>query len=193
MAGDETARLIYLVLLLLFVGGWLLAAGAVRRSRALKQALTWGVIFAVVIAAAGLWGDIRSDLRPRQAVFDSGARIEVPRAGDGHYYLTLNVNGVPVDFVVDTGATDIVLSHDAARRIGIDPDRLIYSGRAGTANGIVRTARIRVDALELGPIVDRSVPVWINQGEMDMSLLGMAYLQRFESLRIQDNRLVLER
>ncbi len=117
----------------------------------------------------------------------------MPRAPDGHYYLTLEVNGEPVDFVVDTGASDIVLSRDAARRIGIDPERLIYTGRAGTANGEVRTARLRADTIRLGPIVDRDVPVWVNAGRMDTSLLGMAYLQRFDSLRIEDNRLILKR
>lgn len=193
MAGDEFARLLYLILLLLFVGGWLFTAGRAGRSRALNQAMTWGVIFAVAIAAAGLWGDIRSDFRPRQMAFDAGQRVEVPRAADGHYYLTLEVDGVPIDFVVDTGASEIVLNRDAARRIGIDPDRLLYTGRAGTANGEVRTARIRVDTVELGPIVDRNVPVWVNEGRMDTSLLGMTYLHRFDSLRIEDGRLILER
>ncbi len=193
MADGESARLIYLILLLVFVGGWFLASGRAQLGRLLRHGLGWLVIFFVAIAAAGLWGDVRSSLHPRQSVFAAEERVEVPRAPDGHYYLTLKVDGTPVDFVVDTGATDIVLSRSAAERLDIDTGALIYTGRAGTANGEVRTARLRVDTLALGPIVDRNVPVWVNSGEMDTSLLGMAYLQRFSSIRIEDNRLVLQR
>ena len=66
--------------------------------------------------------------------------MEVPRSADGHYYLTMEVNGAPIRFVVDTGATELVLSRADAERAGIDTGGLIYSGRAFTANGMVETA-----------------------------------------------------
>ena len=103
--------------------------------------------------------------------------MEVPRAFDGHYYLTLDLNGVPVDFVVDTGATDMVLTRADAARIGLDPDALAYTGVAGTANGQVRTARVRLDEVSLGGILDRNLPASVNEGVMDTSLLGMSYLR----------------
>ncbi len=193
MADGESARLIYLILLVLFLGYGFLSVGSARLGQAVRHAGSWLVIFLVVIAGAALWGDVHTELRPRQAVFAADQRIEVPRAPDGHYYLTLQVAGQPVDFVVDTGASEIVLSRDDAMRIGLDPDRLIYTGRAGTANGEVRTARLRVDSVALGPVVDRNVPVWVNSGEMDTSLLGMTYLDRFDSLTIEDGKLILKR
>ena len=98
-----------------------------------------------------------------------------------------------VDFVVDTGATDIVLTRADAARVGIDPATLRYDGRASTANGIVRSARVRLDSFRLGGVLDRDVTAVVNEGEMETSLLGMRYLQRFERLEIADNRLVLER
>ena len=116
-----------------------------------------------------------------------------PQARDGHYYLTARVNGQQVLFVVDTGATDIVMSRQDAERVGIDPDGLVYSGRAGTANGIVGTAQTTVGELSVGGITDRNITVWVNEGEMNTSLLGMAYLRRFERIEIADNMLVLER
>jgi aspartyl protease family protein len=95
--------------------------------------------------------------------------------------------------VVDTGATEMVLSQDDALRVGIDPDRLIYSGVAATANGTVRTARVRLNEVALGPITDRNVAVYVNEGPMQGSLLGMGYLQRYDRLEIADGRLILER
>jgi aspartyl protease family protein len=65
----------------------------------------------------------------------------VPQSADGHYYLTMEVNGTPVRFVVDTGATELVLSREMRGAQGIDTDALIYSGRAFTANGDGATRR----------------------------------------------------
>ena len=62
-----------------------------------------------------------------------------------------------------------------------------------TANGIVQTAMVRLDEMELGPFTDRAVRASVNGGEMSQSLLGMSYLQRFASIQIADNQLVLTR
>ncbi|MEL7344027.1 MAG: TIGR02281 family clan AA aspartic protease, partial [Pseudomonadota bacterium] len=139
-----------------------------------------------------LWSDIRSDIAPRQSVAQDGS-ITVPRGVDGHYHLTLGLNGEPIDFIVDTGATDIVLTRADAARAGIDLSDLAFTGIANTANGQVRTARARIDTVTLGPVTDRSVPVSVNGGEMEGSLLGMTYLSRFERLEISNGTLILER
>ncbi|MBM9594375.1 retropepsin-like aspartic protease family protein [Roseitranquillus sediminis] len=191
MSGYDVGHVAYLVLLLILVGGWL----ATRRTnlrQLLRHASSWAVIFTLAIVGASLWTDIRRDLPSQATVTQSGA-IEVARAYDGHYYLTLGVNGTPVNFMVDTGATDIVLSRHDAERAGIDADRLMFTGRAGTANGTVATAPVRLDELTLGPLADHDVRAQVNAGEMDLSLLGMAYLQRFARIEITGDRLVLER
>jgi len=193
MDTSEFPRLAYLALLLVAVAGWFLAENRVSLGKTLRMALAWGLIFLGAIAAVGLWGDIRSDIVPRQAVMADGARIEVPRAFDGHYYLTLRLNGEPVQFVVDTGATDMVLTLDDAARIGLDTTDLVYTGRAMTANGNVRIAYATVSEVALGGLRDRNVRVSVNEGDMPGSLLGMSYLQRFDRLEISDGTLVLER
>jgi aspartyl protease family protein len=186
-------HLAYLTILLIAVIGWWIAENRHSLARVVRMALAWGFIFVGLIAAYGLWTDIRDDIRPSQAVFSEEGRVEVPRGFDGHYYLTLEVDGTPVRFVVDTGASEIVLSRQDAARVGLDPDRLDYLGTASTANGQVNTARAILGELALGGIVDRNVGVSVNSGEMDTSLLGMSYLQRFERIEISDGRLVLER
>jgi aspartyl protease family protein len=193
MDTNDVMRLAYLVLLLVAVGGWFLVEGRANLGRTMRMALAWGLIFLGVVAGFGLWSDVRTDLVPRQSFVGEAGRVEVPRAFDGHYYLTLMLDGTPVEFVVDTGATEMVLSREDASRIGLDPERLAYTGIAMTANGQVRTARARVGDVTLGPIRDRDVTVAITDGEMPGSLLGMTYLQRFDRIEISDGRLILER
>jgi aspartyl protease family protein len=103
------------------------------------------------------------------------------------------VNGEPVRFVVDTGATQIVLSKSDARRVGLDVDDLVYLGRAYTANGEVRTAPVKLDTVSIGPIKDSNVRAVVNDGAMEGSLLGMEYLQRFSSVEIGGGKLILTR
>jgi aspartyl protease family protein len=191
MTGDDYGRMIYLVLLLIAVGGWMLSAGRRQLGQMAQQAAIWGFIFLGTIAAIGLWSDIRNDVAPRVAVMDG--RIEIPLGRDGHYHLTLRLNDEPVDFVIDTGATDLVLSLADARRIGLDPAALVFSGQATTANGVVRTARVRIPKVEIGGAVETDVPASVTEGEMDGSLLGMSYLTRFARIEITGNRMILER
>ncbi len=192
MPGENIANLVYLSLLLLVIGGSYLVASRQHMGQTLRHAAIWGLIFMGGLAVFGLWDDIRATVTPMQRATAHDV-IEVPRAADSHFYLTLDVDGTSIQFVVDTGATEIVLSKRDAQRAGIDTDTLAYLGRANTANGTVRTARVTLDELRLGPISDRRVPVWVNEGQMDGSLLGMSYLNRFSSVEMTQGTLVLTR
>ena len=189
----ETGHLIYLVMLLGAVVFRFITTNRDSLGKVTQQAAVWGLIFVGVIAAVGLWDDIRQTVAPRQAVFSEAGRIEVPRSPDGHYYLTLDVNDTPVRFVVDTGASSIVLLERDAEAAGIDLTRLRYTGTAMTANGTVRTARVVLDEIGLPGMEDSRVTAFVNEGEMAESLLGMSYLQRFDRLEISGGQLILER
>lgn len=198
MDGDSFGRLTYLALLGAVIAGYLILENRQRLARIAQQAVIWGLIFIGIIAVFGLWSDIRTTVFPQQAVFTDGAqsgagRIEVPRSPDGHYYLTLKIDGTAVNFIVDTGATDVVLSREDALRLGIDLNELNFLGRAGTANGMVRTARVTLRDVRLGPVNDARLTAWVSDGEMPGSLLGMAYLERFDRIEIARNRLILSR
>lgn len=192
----EIAHLIYLVILLVAVLSWFIAQQRQSLNQTLQQVMIWVFIFVGAVAGYGLWGDIRGDLLPGQtgqSVHLEAGTITLPRAADGHYYLTADVDGVPVRFLVDTGATQVVLSQNDAERIGIDLRSLPFLGRAQTANGEVRTAMIRIDQMSVDGFSDRNVRAWVNEGELSDSLLGMSYLQRWSKIEIQDNALVLSR
>ncbi|MEI4232855.1 retropepsin-like aspartic protease family protein [Roseovarius sp. D22-M7] len=192
MQDFDFARLTYLVILGSVLVLWFVVQGRERIGKLLQQLLIWALIFLGALAVVGLWQDIRQTVRPTQTVM-SGDRIELPRAPDGHYYLTAQVNGTPLRFIVDTGASQVVLSRRDADKVGIDTDTLNYFGRAFTANGEVRTAPVRLDSVAVGPVRHEDVRAVVNRGEMEGSLLGMSYLQKFSSIEITGGRLVLTR
>jgi len=193
MTGDQTASLLYLALLGTVIAGYVLLAHRQSLGRAMRQMGLWALIFLGVIAAYGLWADIQGTVMPRQSVFAEQGRVEIPLAPDGHYHMTLGINGTPVRFVVDTGASDLVLSREDAARVGLAPEELAFIGAARTANGMVQTARVWLDEVKLGPLQDRHVPALVNGGEMTGSLLGMAYLNRFSEVSFGNGRMVLTR
>ncbi|MEP2640262.1 TIGR02281 family clan AA aspartic protease [Roseobacter sp.] len=193
MHGDDTGRLIYLSVLVGVVGLWFFAQNRLSANKLLQQAAVWGLIFLGAIAAYGLWDDISQTVRPQQTVFADQGKVVVPRSPDGHYYLTAQINGAPVHFVIDTGATMLVLTRDDAAMAGLHPDTLAFTGRANTANGEVRTAPVRLDTLTLGPVTDTNVRAVVNNGDMAQSLMGMTYLQRWGKIEIANGALTLTR
>ena len=190
MTGDDTARLIYLGLILASLGGWIMVEYRKRMGVALRSALAWGMIVVGLMAGYGLWGDIRQDIMPVQTA--SGEQVIIPRARDGHYYPSLSVGGQEVRFMADTGATSVVLSPADARALGFDPASLTYFGQAMTANGVVRTATVTLRDVRFGPFHDATVTAQVNEAEMESSLLGMEYLGRF-SVTMAGDEMVLIR
>ncbi|SFG33211.1 retropepsin-like aspartic protease family protein [Sulfitobacter dubius] len=193
MAEIDTAQLIYLIVLLTMLAGWFFLQNRPSMNKTLQQAAVWGLIFVGAAAGVGLWQDITRDTARQQLSISEAGEIVLPRGRDGHYYLTAEVNGAPVRFVVDTGASDIVLSKADAGRIGIDPEELNYLGRAATANGETRTAFVKLDEIVVGNAVDHNVSAVVNEGAMSQSLLGMGYLQRWGRIEISGGEFRLSR
>lgn len=193
MSGDNIAQLIYLGAFALVLGGGFLLTSKLKLGQTLQMAAIWVLIFIGAIGVVGLWGDIQDDLLVNQTRFDDSGTITIPRSRDGHYYLTLDINGQPTDFIVDTGATDIVLNRADAQAAGLNPANLTFLGRAATANGEVRTAPVRLDSVAIGPHQDTNVPAVVNDGELGQSLLGMGYLQRWGRIEITGGEMTLSR
>ncbi|WP_019953749.1 retropepsin-like aspartic protease family protein [Yoonia vestfoldensis] len=192
MTTDQIMQLTYLVLLGAAIGGSAIVAGRNNLGKMAQQAAIWALIFVGVIGAYGLWGDISQTVNPRQTAMADGS-IAMPRGQGGHYFVDIAVNDTPVRFVVDTGASHVVLSERDAQRVGIDLESLTYSGLAATANGMVRTAPVTLDRMTLGGITDGPVQAVVNGGEMEESLLGMSYLGLYTRIEIANDTMVLTR
>ena len=189
--GDSIARLIYLALLLAAVSGWIFTSMRTNLTRLVQQLSVWAFIFIGVIAVYGLWDDVRRDVAPKRASFEN-SQILIPKSNDGHYYLTLEVNGFPVTFLLDTGATSVVLSQSDARSVGLNPNSLVYRGYARTANGEVRTAPVKLTTVAAGDLEFTSVRAWVSDGDLDISLLGQSFLSRFNKIEIRADVMTLE-
>lgn len=193
MSELDIPRFVYLVGLLLLVSGGFFAAYRHRLGQGLQHAAIWALIFLGVVIAYGFRDILGTQLTRAPVVTLDADTIALRRGADGHFHATVEVNGRSIPFLVDTGATDIVLSADDARRAGLDPERLVYSRRAATANGVVALAPVTLDSVALGPFQDRNVPASVNSGQQPGSLLGLRYLDRFARWRVEGDRMILER
>jgi aspartyl protease family protein len=117
--------------------------------------------------------------------------IALDRDGRGHFQVEAAVNGISVAFMIDTGASDVVLSPADAERLGLRPDRLRFTGRASTANGEVALAPVQLREIRIGQLTRRDVDAVINRAPMPFSLLGMSFLTSLEGWEARGGRLML--
>ena len=129
-------------------------------------------------------------LRKRAA---SPARaVQIPRTQSGEFALKARINGVSAPMVIDTGATSVVLTYETAKAAGLPLELLEYDVDVETAGGHTRAARLTLDRLAIGKLVERSVPALVvPQGQMKTNLLGMSFLDRLESWDVHADRLML--
>jgi aspartyl protease family protein len=132
-----------------------------------------------------------SDLLRRRAASPSSI-VQVPRGQGGEFAIQAKINGVPTPMVIDTGATSVVLTYDTAKAIGLPLELLEYNVDLETAGGHTKAARLTLDRLAIGKLVERSVPALVvPRGQMKINLLGMSFLDRLESWEVRGERLVL--
>ena len=190
---DLTRSLLWLGL----IGGSLILHRRLPLGHALKYALIWIALGAGLVLAYSYRYDVRSladrlvaELLPHQARVIDGL-VEI-RAGDhGHFVLEASVDGANLRFLVDTGASDVVLSPRDAVRLGLDIKSLSFNKVYRTANGIVRGAPVRLKRVAIGPIVVENVRASVNGAEMSSSFLGMSFLNRLSGYDVRDGRLIL--
>lgn len=190
---DSQARLFYMMLLGAVVLVWVFRSYAGRLGQAVQHAMIWGLIFVGVIIAIGFKDVLISQLFDEEPQMLSDDTLVLKRDRSGHFLANVEVNGQDIQFLVDTGASDLVLSQADAKVAGIDPDGLNYFMIAKTANGEVRSAPVRLDTVAMAKFIDTNVPARVNGGELDISLLGMSYLDRFRSFRVEGDRMYLSR
>lgn len=132
------------------------------------------------------------ELDPSGPTEEADGTIALALGKDGHYYTRAEVNGVTITFMIDTGATDIVLAPSDAQRVGFDVASLNFSQETETANGIGRAAVISLDDLRIAHLEMRDLPARVNRAHMSDSLLGMEFLRRLHGWRVERGMLLLE-
>jgi aspartyl protease family protein len=157
---------------------------------------------------------LATDTREEQAEIEIGGKREVLKLGvvtagfapqgkgnvtlypdrGGHFFVDGSINGAPVRFLVDTGATTIALSGNTASRIGLDYRRLGRAGVASTAAGNVRTYNLNLDSVQVGDITLHNVPAGVIEGSHPTEvLLGMSFLGQIDMKRDNEKMELSER
>ena len=118
--------------------------------------------------------------------------VQISRGQAGEFALRAKINGVNAPMVIDTGATSVVLTYETAKAAGLPLELLEYDVDVETAGGHTKAARLTLDRLAIGQLVERSVPALVvPHGQMKTNLLGMSFLDRLESWEVRADRLML--
>ena len=118
--------------------------------------------------------------------------VQIARGQTGEFALQAKINGVNAPMVIDTGATSVVLTYETAKAAGLPLELLEYDVDVETAGGHTKAARLTLDRLAIGKLVERSIPALVvPHGQMKTNLLGMSFLDRLESWEVRADRLVL--
>jgi aspartyl protease family protein len=157
------------------------------------------LVFAATIGAVA-YKDPEKVARASDAVAEllhpgnaSSARaVQIARGQSGEFALRAKINGVNAPMVIDTGATSVVLTYETAKAAGLPLELLEYDVEVETAGGRTKAARLTLDRLAIGKLVERSVPALVvPHGQMKTNLLGMSFLDRLESWEVRADRLML--
>jgi aspartyl protease family protein len=183
---------------LLIVGLLLFVSFRQQFTHALESVLIWVVI--VVLLAIGYTyrfelGEVAdrvlAELIPGRAA-SHGRTVEIARGTGGSFAVTTQINGARVSMVLDTGASAVVLTQEAAKAAGLPLEVLNYSVSVETANGRTKAAPVTLDRISIGRITEHSVPALIAQpGQLRSNLLGMTFLNRLESWQVRGDKLLL--
>jgi aspartyl protease family protein len=193
--GDQAIHALYLVGVLILVG----SALAVRRipiAQGLKMFVGWVLIFGAAFIVFTLKDEFlalgnRLMLETRGGVEQTApGEIRIRQASDGHFWVTAEVNGEPVRFLIDSGATTTSLSRETAQRVGITASGGLQA-MVRTANGVVMVDRGRAQSIEVGPIRRNDVAVHISDAFGDMNVIGMNFLSTLSSWSVEGRSLVL--
>jgi aspartyl protease family protein len=184
------------IALVVCLGGLVLALFRENLSRALEATFFWAMVGLLLVVGYTYRFELReaadrvlAELMPGH-VAGHGRNVEVVRGRGGDFAVAAHVNGATVPMVLDTGASSVVLTQEAARAAGLPIEVLDYSINVDTANGRTRAAPVTLDRLAVGSLTERSVPALVvKHGQLKNNLLGMSFLNRLESWEVRGETL----
>jgi aspartyl protease family protein len=168
---------------------------------AVRIVLLWGLVGTACVIA---WNN-RATLLPREtpvAAMPHPAAAAPPKPvadntlsfrtdSRGHVMLEAAVNGAPVRFMVDTGASFVTLTPDDARAAGLGSADLHFTTSVATANGQIRVAPVKLRELRLNQLVMEDVEAVVVDSPMNVSLLGMSFLKRLDGYEMHDGAMIM--
>jgi aspartyl protease family protein len=187
----------FVALLMLITAG--IFRGNINWTFLLKTSVIWLAIAFVLLAGYSYQYDLKiffnriaGNIAPSLAQNNGNGSVTIYAGQNGHFIVNALVNGATVQFLVDTGASDVVLTYADAQRAGIDTSTLNYNSIVQTANGTTSTAFVTLNQIQIGSIIVANVPAGISQiNNLDMSLLGMSFLTKLGSYNVSQGVLTM--
>ena len=194
----DTSSVVIKIALAFFIVGLLLVTFRDRLSKIFEAVLFWLVVGLLLVIGYSYRLELRdvgqralAELVPGY-VISHGQDAEIVRGRNGDFAVAAYINGAQVPMVLDTGASSVVLTQEAAKAAGLPIEVLNYTVMVETANGRTRAAPVTLDRLTVGALTERGVPALVAQhGELKSNLLGMSFLNRLESWEVRGDRLRL--
>ncbi len=176
-----------------------LAARKISLGETAKMIFVWIAIFAVLFVIFSfrvefkqVWSRVKSDFAGSANQTVSGSTVRLTRGDNGHFSALAYVNGKPVPFMVDSGASVTSISSDTASAIGLEVDRSSYPVIVSTANGSTKAWRANVKSIRVENITLNDHAIMVSDTLGDINLLGMNFLDELRSWRVERDTMVLE-
>ena len=197
ISSHEWSNVIYILILIA-----LLIMGFSRKEMPIKKVFEFTglwIIFALVALIlysyrfefSEIKDRVLSDLFPSKAINKNQEQLILNIAQDGHYYLNIKIKNHEVRFMIDTGASDVVIDEKIALKLGYDLQKINYDKVFQTANGQSYGASISFDEVDVSGVKFYNVQASITNSNLVIPLLGMSFLQKFYKYEFFRDKLIL--
>jgi aspartyl protease family protein len=197
LIASQPLLLIAVLSIVIAAAGWMSEREHPARGRTLRRMGYLGLIAALLLQVGLLAfhaerSDAALEIGRRPALTVSGGETVVPLASDGHFWVEAEVNGQPVEFLIDTGATFTGIGRGLAAELGISPDPQVAPLELQTANGVITATIGRAASIRFGNIEVRGLPVAVPRDtDDDTQVIGMNLLSQLTGWRVEGDQLIL--
>lgn len=197
VSSSDFAQIIYILILII-----LLTIGLINQkitaNKVIKYLLIWVLIASIAILAysfrhnvSDIKDQVVTDLFPSKAVNKNNRQLTISISQDNHFYIILKIKNKDIKFMIDTGASEVIIDKKIAHEIGFDLKNLYYDKVFYTANGQVSGASILFEEIDISGIKFRNISASISSAELPIPLLGMSFLKKFKKYEFYRDKLVL--
>lgn len=198
MTEDQNINLVFAIGALVLVASALFSR-RIGFGELVRNILAWGAIFALFIVGfsyqreiLAVWGRVSGEMTGANEQMVVGDTLRIRQSADGHFWVEAKVNTLPVRFLIDSGATTTAMTLRTAEQAAINISESPFPVVLVTANGSVEAQRGTIQSLQVGPMVAKDLPVVVAEEFGDSNVIGMNFLSKLGSWRVEGAEMVLE-
>lgn len=198
MTEDQNINLVFAI------GALVLVASALFSRRmgfgeVIRNILAWVAIFAIFIVGfsyqreiLAVWSRVAGEMTGANEQTVVGDALRIRQSADGHFWVNAKVNAQPVRFLIDSGATTTAMTLATAQNAGVEISNSPFPVVLITANGSVEAQRGTIQSLQIGPLAARDLPIVVAEEFGESNVIGMNFLSKLGSWRVEGAEMVLE-